>query len=199
MKKIISIILALFIVCGYISVAFAYNPDDFENKYGGKDVTDKVSVMVDAPAYMLDKCKLIVNGNEISDHIEDVKIYYDGNKTDSHNVQAQIPFITVIKELGAKVFWFSDNTAIIIFRGVLFYLNIDKKFLATSNPLGWPMINLFQPLFLAGGVYIGEYTKLKRECIIDNRTDFQFFCALSGGNIKTNIDLETATITIESK
>ncbi len=196
MKKIIAVFWCVAFTLSLTVVAFAYNPEEFSNNYGGKDVTEDVFVMVDAPVYMLDNCKLIVNGKKISEHIEDVRIYYDGYKGGSHNVQAQIPFIAVVKALGAKVLWLGDNNALILYRGILFYLNIKKQLLLTSHPAGIILINVFYPMWAAGGVYVGEYTQLKRECMINSEYSFQFFSAIC--KIHRQIDLETATITITS-
>ena len=198
-KKFLTIIIIFTFIISTTENAFAFNPDDFENKYGGKDVTGDVIVNVDAPVYMLDDCKLIVNGKEISDYNDYVKIYYDGSYN-NYNVQAQIPFITVIKEMGAKVIPLGDNNAIIFFNGDLFFLDIKNHLLMTTNPLGILLVNVFSPKWIVGAPYVSEYTPLKNECIVDTTYSFEFFtliCKLS--KINTTVDPATATITIESK
>ena len=108
MKKIIS---AILIVCLLVLGSLLANADSTYD-----DISDRVSTNV-SPLYEVNECKLIVNGKEITDYNEYVKIYYDGDGF----VAAQIPLFTVIKALGGKVIWFGKKAVIFHRSGIFFY------------------------------------------------------------------------------
>ena len=68
MKKLSAIFMIICLICA--STVFASAADAPE------DISDKVKTYV-SPLYEIDDCKLIVNGKEISDYSEYVKIYYN--------------------------------------------------------------------------------------------------------------------------
>ncbi len=109
MKKALSIVLSIvFIISGFSVFAYVDNTT--------KDISGEVNTDV-SPLYAVNDCKLIVNGKEISDYNEYVKIYYD----DDGFIAAQIPLFTVIKALGGKVIWLGKNAIIIHSSGIFFY------------------------------------------------------------------------------
>ena len=192
MKKIIS---AILIVCLLVLGSLLANADSTYD-----DISDRVSTNV-SPLYEVNDCKLVVNGKEISDYNEYVKIYYD----DDGFIAAQSPLFTVIKALGGKVIWLGKNAIIIHSSGIFFYDSEAvrlTRFPVFDIPLPKELefylvlFNILRNPFLGGeGVY--DIFSLDRECIVSVNYSANGWLR-SNISFKVKADIDEKTIYIEN-
>ncbi len=195
MKKALSIVLSIiFIISGLSVFAYADNTP--------KDISSEVNTDV-SPLYEVNDCKLIVNGKEISDYNEYVKIYYD----DDGFIAAQIPLFTVIKALGGKVIWLGKNAIIIHSSGIFFYDSEAvrlTRFPVFDIPLPKELefylvlfnFNILRNPF-AGGEGVYDIFSLDRECIVSVNYSANGWLR-SNISFKVKADIDEKTIYIEN-
>lgn len=192
MKKALSIVLSIiFIISGFSVFAYADNTP--------KDISGEVNTNV-SPLYELNDCKLIVNGKEISDYNEYVKIYYDGDGF----VAAQIPLLSVIEALGGKVIWFGKK-AVIFHRSGIFFYDSEAVRLTRFPVFDIPLpeeLELYFDLYnllvnpLAGGKGVYQKYALDRELIVSVGDSANAWLR-SVISLKVKMDIDEKTIYIE--
>ena len=190
MKKLSAIFMIICLICA--STVFASAADAPE------DISDKVKTYV-SPLYEIDDCKLIVNGKEISDYSEYVKIYYN----DDGFVDAQFPLFSVVKAMGGKVFWIGKY-AVIVYKTGVYFFNSDCEYLSYF-PYFEPLISEdFQIYFsffnllknpFPGGRAVYETISLDKEVIVN---DTEVLLLRSSLSFRIKCDIAEKTINIES-
>ena len=195
-KTVLFVMIVCFIISSFSVFAYADNTP--------KDISGEVNTDV-SPLYEVNDCKLIVNGKEISDYNEYVKIYYD----DDGFIAAQIPLFTVIKALGGKVIWLGKNAIIIHSSGIFFYDSeavrltrfpvFDRLIPEKSAEEFEFFISGYNLLInpLAGGKGVYDKFVLDRELIVNvgNSANGWLKANLS---LKLKIDIDEKTIYIEN-
>ena len=127
-------------------------------------------------------CQLIVNGTDISaDNY--VYLHYDDKYAD-------LPFIAIMKALGATVEWKSENTVQISYKENIYFLNIQEPSLVEQSN----SINLIAPsMAFMNHCY---YRFVDNEALINSNIIYYFFNEI---DISMSIDFDSSVINIENK
>lgn len=78
----------------------------------------------------INNCKLIVNGKDITD-----KVYV---MIDSKTESDEVPFTSIVKELGATVEWKNENVVSIEYDGIVVDIDTSKEWFGEPCPPGTP-------------------------------------------------------------
>ena len=188
MKKIVSTILVLICVllmCSCETQKSANKTKSSENSVSSKIVPKEICNL--EQDVVKHDAKLIVNGKDITKEVHIKAILKDDNPDHSY---FEIPFLTIIKELGAEVEWKTQTKAEIYFGGNTYILKADKVSFKEKGI----EFDMFQ--------HLGGYMGYPYFCLTEDDyilSDLRCHRALNEFGVYINSDIKNLRVTVYPK
>ncbi len=177
---IVSFIIITLVLIGFNNVTSSELPNCNESS---TSTTQKTTEYI-GDDNVSDNCTLIINGKDIT----------NGNYVRINHAKhyAEIPFTTVIQELGAKVEWKDDSKAVVKYDGRKYILNTNEGTLVEK----WDKHKLNQIMPAGGQQHKVVCKVVDNELIVDSNSSRYFIFVVMGANMK--VDYNKNAVNIES-